>query len=74
MPSGSFWQVNVKCPYYKHDNGRDRITCEGLVPGASTQSAFLRKQDFIQQIETFCCEYYWRCEICTALDEKYEEE
>lgn len=74
MPSGSYIQANVKCPYYKHDNGKDRIVCEGLVPSTLIQSSFRCKRDFMQQIKTYCCGCYWRCEICTALDAKYEEE
>lgn len=38
MP-GSYKQVNVKCPYYRSDNGRDRIICEGLLPVTKTTSA-----------------------------------
>ena len=74
MPSGSYIQVAVKCPYYKTDNGKDRITCEGLTPGAQLQSYYRKPKDFAVQMKVFCCSRYWNCEICAALDEKHKED
>lgn len=74
MSSGSFYQASVLCPYYKYDNGKDRIVCEGLIPGSKLQSYFRRKKDYQTQIIKFCCGCYWNCEMCAALDKKYEEE
>ena len=74
MPSGSYRQVYVRCPYYVTDNGKDRIICEGLTPGAQLQSYYRKRKDYAGQMELFCSGCYWNCEICTALDEKYKEE
>lgn len=74
MASGSFLQVDVKCPYYQSDNGRDRIICEGIIPGTNTQSFYYMGLEFKKHMQIFCTDRYWNCEICQALDQKYEEE
>lgn len=74
MPSGSYWQVNVRCPYYTSDNGKDRIVCEGITCGASLSSFYQRRESYKQQMEHFCTGDYWNCPICAALDEKYRED
>lgn len=73
-PSGSFRQVEVKCPFYKHDDGFKKIICEGLVEGGSLIATFSRKADFLIQFETFCCGCYEKCEVYRGLMTKYEEE
>jgi hypothetical protein len=74
MPSGSFRQIDVQCPFYKHDDGKRRITCEGLVDRSSLSLTYLSKKDYEIQIETFCCKHFDRCEVYRMLMEKYEEE
>ena len=73
MPSGSFKQADVKCPFYKFDDGRRRITCEGIVEDCSLALIYRRKSDYEKQIDVFCCEYYKNCEVYRMLMEKYEE-
>lgn len=75
MPSGSFKQIDVQCPFYKYDDGKQRITCEGLVDNSSLALIYHRKNDYEMQIDTFCCEHYRKCEIYRMLMEaKYDEE
>ena len=74
MPSGSFRQIEVQCPFYKYDDGKQRITCEGLVDRSSLVLTYLNKKDFLIQLETFCCKHYERCEVHKMLMEKYQEE
>ena len=74
MPSGSFKQVDVQCPFYKYDDGRRRITCEGLIDKSSIALIYLTRNDFDTQLFGFCCEYYKKCEVYRMLMEKYEEE
>lgn len=74
MPSGSFFQADVGCPFYKYDDGRRRITCEGLTDGSSVALIYHRKSDFETQIKVFCCKHYQKCEIYRILMEKYEED
>lgn len=74
MPSGSFKQVDVQCPFYKYDDGRRRITCEGLIDKSSIALIYLTRRDYDIQLTTFCCEHYKKCEVYRVLTEKYKEE
>lgn len=73
-PSGSWKQADVRCPFYKHDDGRGRITCEGIVDQSSTALIYGRKGDFLKQMEVFCCQHYECCEVYRMLMEKYKED
>ena len=75
MPSGSFKQVFVQCPFYKFDDGKQRITCEGLVDDSSLALIYHQRKDFDTQIDVFCCEHYKKCEVYRMLMQaKYDEE
>lgn len=73
MSSGSFKQADVKCPFYKFDDGKRRITCEGIIEDSSLALIYHKKVDYETQIDVFCCEYYEKCEVYKLLMEKYEE-
>lgn len=72
MSSGSYRQVYVQCPFYKFDDGKRRITCEGLIEDSSVALIYHRKADYETQIETFCCEHYKKCEVYRMLMNKYD--
>lgn len=74
MPSGSYRQVDVKCPYYQFDDGKRRITCEGLLPDSNIANIFRSKRDFDTQMNLFCCQGYRKCEAFIALEQKYKED
>lgn len=74
MPSGSYKQIEVQCPFYKYDDGKRRITCEGLVDDSSLALIYQRKSDYEAQINVFCCKHYEKCEVYRMLMEKYEED
>ena len=74
MPSGSYKQIEVKCPFYKYDDGKRRITCEGIIDDSSLALIYHNKHDYAVQIDTFCCEHYQKCEIYRMLMDKYDEE
>lgn len=73
MPSGSYKQVNVKCPFYKHDDGKRTITCEGIVEDSSLTNSFRRKRDFEMQINVYCSGCYQKCEVYMMLVKQYDE-
>ena len=73
MSSGSYKQVFVQCPFYKWDDGKKRITCEGIVDNSSIALIYHCKTDYECQLINFCCENYEKCEIYRLLAEKYEE-
>ena len=72
--AGSYIQVFVKCPFYKYDDGANRVVCEGLTGDDSSITAyFKKKEDFETQMRVFCCENFSKCEIYRGLMTKYEE-
>lgn len=74
MPSGSFKQAYVVCPFFKYDDGKRRITCEGLVDNSSLALIYQHKTDYERQISVFCCEHCKNCEVYQMLMTKYEED
>lgn len=75
MSSGSYLQAYVRCPFYKYDDGKKRITCEGLLDESSIALIYSKQEDFQIQINTFCCEHYEKCEIhCLLQALKYDDQ
>ena len=74
MPSGSYKQIEVQCPFYKYDDGKRRITCEGIIDDSSLALIYHNKKDYQAQIDVFCCNHYRNCEVYRLLMEKYPEE
>ena len=72
MPSGSFKQAYVLCPFYKYDDGKKRITCEGLIENSSLALIYHSKLDYERQITVYCCDQYNKCEVYRMLKEKYD--
>ncbi len=64
----------VQCPFYRYDNGSDRVVCEGVAEGSSLALVFERKADMIRQKEVFCCEHFRKCEVYAMLMKKYDME
>lgn len=73
MPSGSYMQVFVRCPFYHFDDGKRRITCEGIVEDSSMALIFHSKEDYEKQITVFCCKKYENCEVYRMLMDKYQD-
>lgn len=74
MPSGSYCQSYVNCPFYKTDNGKNKITCEGAIPDTVCEIKFEGKEAFDIQMTAFCFDRYTYCEQHAAARRKYEEE
>ena len=74
MPSGSFRQADIRCPYYKWDNGKNRISCEGIIPDSQIQNFFRRPTDLAAQVRVFCTGCYEKCEVAAGLEKRYKEE
>ena len=73
MPSGSYRQVYVKCPFYQYDDGRRRITCEGVIDDSILALVFHNRKDYETQMTVFCCAHYRNCEIYRLLLQKYPD-
>lgn len=74
MSGGSFNQVNVICPFYRADDGKRRITCEGIIDDSTLILAYRYGEDYKLQMLNYCFEHYAKCEIYKMLMEKYKEE
>lgn len=74
MPTkSSYLRAQVTCPFYKGDENRRKIICEGIVDRSTLSLSFGSTKDFSVQTKTFCCASYKNCEIYRMLMEnKYE--
>lgn len=72
MSSGSWRQADVGCPFYKSDNGKNQINCEGMNNARTLSLVYCKKCDYISQIEMFCCDGYQKCNVYKLLMSKYE--
>lgn len=71
--AGSFYQADVQCPFYKYDDGRRRITCEGLTDDSSIALISRTRDGFHQQITGICSGTYQDCPIYKMLMRKYPD-
>lgn len=75
MATGSYRQAYVICPFYKMDDGRRKISCEGPIDDSRVSVTYGRRQDFESQITIFCCNNYKNCEIYRmVMASKYADE
>lgn len=75
MASGSFIKVDIGCPFYRCDDGRQSVTCEGVTDGSVIIQRYSRRDDWELQTRIFCCQHWRMCEIYRMLMEnKYEED
>lgn len=78
MPT-SRTDTKVGCPFYQYDESYNkkrifRVVCEGIVANSTTVLNYKFKKDYRIQLETFCCQYFDRCEVYRMLMQKYEED
>lgn len=73
MSSGSYKQADVLCPFYKYDDGKKRITCEGVMGNSSLTLIFRKRAYYEQNIRSLCCERYDSCEVYKMLMQKYTD-
>lgn len=71
MSSGTYRRVDVVCPFFKFDDGRRRITCEGIIPRSSVALIYNCRCDYDMQFNEYCCKSYKYCEIYNLLMDKY---
>ena len=69
--SGSYRMSDVLCPFYKRDDGKYTVVCEGLVDHSSLGLMYQHEKLYKKQMEIFCCCHYRKCEIFRMLMAKY---
>lgn len=69
----SYRQADVICPFWRGDNCRNKIRCEGII--GDTGTFYFRSQRLLDEhAEKFCCKDYASCPVCQQLEEKYDED
>ena len=76
MPSGSYLQVNVLCPFYALDVNRPSyIQCEGVEETNILALKFRNKADKNEYMKKYCMtQHYERCLLYQAAYAKYKDE
>ena len=74
MPSGSFLQADVLCPFYINDSNKPpKIKCEGLSDKSRLALNFVKSDAKNSHIKLFCAGEYQLCPLFRVIYEKYEE-
>lgn len=75
MPSGSYKQSDVRCPFYRCDTNRPSvIQCEGVEENNKISLFFKNIADKKDYMGRFCMKYeYDRCRVFHAVYEQYRE-
>lgn len=71
---GSWLRSEVQCPFYRFDDGKRKIVCEGITERGNISQGFGNKRDFLIQVRTFCCNHYKNCEIYNLLMNIYKDD
>lgn len=69
--AGGHAKVHVQCPYYRTDNGSQRIVCEGVLADEPVINWMPSREALRRQIQRYCAGEYWMCPLCEAIDGKY---
>lgn len=73
MPSGSL-KADIKCPFYRYDDTKIRIVCEGISESDTLSLTFKKKTEFISYMRRYCCDRYKSCKLYRLAMEKYKED
>lgn len=71
----SWRQVNIRCPFFKGEDGQKKsLLCEGILDGSILSSKFRSRKKYEQQLSSCCEESYTKCELYKAIMQaKYKE-
>ena len=70
--STSYMSVDVKCPFYKGDDGK-KLICEGIEDKCNIHHQFENKAGKIKRMEKYCTKNFAKCRLYQILDEKYNK-
>lgn len=74
MPSGSYKQSDVQCPFYRSDTNRPTaIQCEGVEDSNKISLLFRNLADKKEYMDRFCIKGYEYCRVFRAVYEQYRE-
>ena len=59
----------VRCPFYRFDDNRMSIGCEGVTAESRLTLRFRKRAEWLQQMKLFCECHYECCEIYRVIME-----
>lgn len=62
----------VCCPFYKREEGKFGIVCEGYIQDTVAKNIFRSEKRKREHMKRYCCENYIECPFCRVMEEKYE--
>ena len=72
--ASSFIQSSVVCPFYRKDDGRQAITCEGILPKSSCTLRFARRHEWAEWVQARCCQGWQQCPYAVLAGLKWEDQ
>ena len=74
MPSGTYIQADIMCPFYLTDeNQKPYVRCEGFYNNTKLTTNFKNKKVKDKYMHKFCVSNYKDCKVCQLLSDKYKE-
>lgn len=74
MSDGSWRKAYVGCPFYRGDDAKKKITCDGVVPDTAADTRFRSRKERERHMDLFCCKNYICCEVYRANMANCEED
>lgn len=71
MPT-SWVDKYAECPFYKYDDGKKSVTCEGYKKTCVVRTIFVTNGSMEVHLKAFCCKDYQKCPLYPLLVKKYE--
>ena len=75
MSKPGYWELAVKCPFYKRtEKKKQRIICDGISPHTRMTLVFFQTTDEerVRHLKTFCCDRFDKCPLYHAAGERFE--
>ena len=74
MPSGTYIQTLIKCPFYITDSNKPpNLMCEGIANGKGIVIRFQNKDKKDSYIHSYCIEGYEKCLLYKIVYDKYKQ-
>ena len=68
-----YLDAHVRCPFYKHADGRKVVICEGPFERSSVTTRFYRGAELRAHMRLLCESEYEKCPVYRAVYEKYDD-
>lgn len=62
----------VECPFYKYNDGKKCITCEGFKKTCVVRTIFVTNASMEVHRKAYCCKDYKKCPLYAMLMKQYD--